>query len=1158
MMAKKYKRRLASGGEIPDVGLDLNKYAGAANVVGGIAQGTGSPAGNIIGGVAKGAATGAAFGPWGAAIGAGVGAISGVIGNNKAKEEEERLRQLQIQAAMKSDVQKYNNANKLYAEGGSLNNDSNITQYNGLPHGLGGIPITDEIEVENKETRGVGDTKDYIFSDMLRIANKKRTFANESKRIEKKYKGTDNDHMALEAKNADLTRLMHEQEALKEENYNKGMQKMMNQYPEKFDLEYGPDINDSVQYGEGGKIIIKPSKRGTFTAAAKKRGLGVQEFASRVLANKENYSSIMVKKANFARNASSWHMEGGVIGNELFGIGGKLNPPDGGDEKTYLRKSDYDKEVANRQQNYDVAFTDWALKKGGITMEDLNDRATRGNLMNQYKENNPFNINDLAITPDLQPLPNYGNPTNDSFNPYQNNDSQVNAVNQIQPDNSIYTVDGNNEDFGSNFDYNNKTWIPRSAAMSEYKTLMKAGKEDEAQKVVFGHFQSGKGGGQYRKSTHGKGEEMGNIKPITVGQLGEAGKHIPNANKIYDNITTYGCGGKLKYPDGGTIGDNTKKVEGIKNYNPEQLARHRQLMQDLYKQNPNSNIQDYSQYAFGATRNTDLFGSGPDRLNISNKVDPNLTWNSTQGDVTIGNIRPTLPNSVDATKAPNIPITASQFAANPEYYKGLFSPSDYEHMTNYVLGSNAKQKAPVATGGISRKEVLDLVQQDINSTSPSKVQFQSGGGLEDIQALADKQRQQYAKLNVPNPNEGMTVAQVPMNDRYSNTQGNTAQYNTDYNKYEIPYDPNKNTEDMNYADYQGKPKYWSNDKNNIYTRDYVRQNLLTNGLEPGQVDKLMNTPGYAGQFFDNLAQDKTSAFSSSEFKNDRRFGPEHVLAATENSRIIPGRENVSPIPSLGPPNFDNNQNIDMNLLQQQGYNPQTNEGPPVEDGSGNGNLKRFRPDILGSAVSAIPSIGMGIANMKLGNDLNYQKVSPIQAQADYLDPTRALQEVRDAYAGSKDMARQVSSGSGNLMSNLIGAGASQSKASASVASQYDNANAQISNQFEQYNVGLRQRSNDTNTQISNQQIADKTALKQQGYQNLFQGLNTGINTFYQSKRDADMMNMAGGENFYYKTIGPAFNQKTVKVFEGNGFHYYNDPDTGEMIKINSKKTSNGK
>lgn len=67
-----------------------------------------------------------------------------------------------------------------------------------------------------------------------------------------------------------------------------------------------------------GGIHIKPSKRGTFTAAASKHGMGVQEFASKVLANKENYSPTMVKKANFARNASRWkHSLGGEIDNEM-------------------------------------------------------------------------------------------------------------------------------------------------------------------------------------------------------------------------------------------------------------------------------------------------------------------------------------------------------------------------------------------------------------------------------------------------------------------------------------------------------------------------------------------------------------------------------------------------------------------------------------------------------------------------------------------------------------------------------------------------------------------------------------------------------------------------------------------------------------------------
>lgn len=72
------------------------------------------------------------------------------------------------------------------------------------------------------------------------------------------------------------------------------------------------DMANFAKYG--GKIHIKPSKRGTFTKAAKSRGLGVQEFASKVLSNPDDYSEAMRKKAQFAKNASKWkHDEGGFM-----------------------------------------------------------------------------------------------------------------------------------------------------------------------------------------------------------------------------------------------------------------------------------------------------------------------------------------------------------------------------------------------------------------------------------------------------------------------------------------------------------------------------------------------------------------------------------------------------------------------------------------------------------------------------------------------------------------------------------------------------------------------------------------------------------------------------------------------------------------------------
>lgn len=55
-------------------------------------------------------------------------------------------------------------------------------------------------------------------------------------------------------------------------------------------------------YDDGGGIHINPAKKGTFKAQATRMGMGIQEAANHILANKENYSPEMVKKAVFAHN----------------------------------------------------------------------------------------------------------------------------------------------------------------------------------------------------------------------------------------------------------------------------------------------------------------------------------------------------------------------------------------------------------------------------------------------------------------------------------------------------------------------------------------------------------------------------------------------------------------------------------------------------------------------------------------------------------------------------------------------------------------------------------------------------------------------------------------------------------------------------------------
>lgn len=58
-------------------------------------------------------------------------------------------------------------------------------------------------------------------------------------------------------------------------------------------------------YKKGSKIHIKKENRGKFTAAAKRAGMGVQEYANKVLSD-PNASPQLKKRANFARNAKKW------------------------------------------------------------------------------------------------------------------------------------------------------------------------------------------------------------------------------------------------------------------------------------------------------------------------------------------------------------------------------------------------------------------------------------------------------------------------------------------------------------------------------------------------------------------------------------------------------------------------------------------------------------------------------------------------------------------------------------------------------------------------------------------------------------------------------------------------------------------------------------
>lgn len=53
-------------------------------------------------------------------------------------------------------------------------------------------------------------------------------------------------------------------------------------------------------------IKIKKENRGKFTESAKRAGMNVQAYASKVL-NDPHATVLQKKRANFARNAKKWH-----------------------------------------------------------------------------------------------------------------------------------------------------------------------------------------------------------------------------------------------------------------------------------------------------------------------------------------------------------------------------------------------------------------------------------------------------------------------------------------------------------------------------------------------------------------------------------------------------------------------------------------------------------------------------------------------------------------------------------------------------------------------------------------------------------------------------------------------------------------------------------
>lgn len=170
---------------------------------------------------------------------------------------------------------------------------------------------------------------DYVFSRRMKVPKKLRekyklpddaTFADAVKVLTKESEERPNDEISRATQDHILGELADSQEELRAAKAQRAMDKQM---------QLQDDFLMGMQFGLGGGLFadgggthIDLSKKGTFKAQASKMGMGVQEAASHILANKENYSPAMVKKAVFAHNFA--HADGGNLFTNPFAYGGEL------------------------------------------------------------------------------------------------------------------------------------------------------------------------------------------------------------------------------------------------------------------------------------------------------------------------------------------------------------------------------------------------------------------------------------------------------------------------------------------------------------------------------------------------------------------------------------------------------------------------------------------------------------------------------------------------------------------------------------------------------------------------------------------------------------------------------------------------------------------
>ena len=150
----------------------------------------------------------------------------------------------------------------------------------------------------------------------------------------------------------------------------------------------GLNVNiDPIEMAKSG-IEIKPENEGKFTAWAKARGMGVQEAAKKVMANKDRYPTRIVKMANFAKNAAGWNKaQDGVEIQKLSPDGRNIITEKNG--MTILTDNPYDNQDA-KSQLQDIEIQIKLLQQQAAIAKAQAQANAKKALLNEQKEGGEF------------------------------------------------------------------------------------------------------------------------------------------------------------------------------------------------------------------------------------------------------------------------------------------------------------------------------------------------------------------------------------------------------------------------------------------------------------------------------------------------------------------------------------------------------------------------------------------------------------------------------------------------------------------------------------------------------------------------------------------------------------------------------------------------